>query len=347
MTGAPQYPARNAAPAPFTAGESVYTAGRRPAISYCVALNEAEAIIQEIVQDAAGRPLALDLETAPTESEAIRLKALFAQRAAVMGKLKAAHRIKAPDNEIAALKAEARLLSAQIKHAQSAGLDPHRARIRLAQLYGGGRRVAVIDAFRAGQSVLDLLSGADVVIHNAAFDLAFLEARGVELGEVHCTMQATRLTLGEQAMSLEAAAETYLGVKLDKDSQSSDWSAPSLSLQQLEYAAKDVVTVWRLAERVFPALGAQASAYEVQIAATPAAMRMKHRGFRLDLAAHTALMKSMTAQRVEACATYRQACAGAGRPDLASKVPVTPAEKAAALPERFFTGAFSVGAGVV
>jgi hypothetical protein len=80
---------------------------------------------------------------------------------------------------------------------RSAALDPYRSRIRLAQLYGGGRRVAVIDVFRTGERILELLSGVAVVIHNAAFELMQFEARGVELGLVHCTMRAARLTLGE------------------------------------------------------------------------------------------------------------------------------------------------------
>jgi DNA polymerase-1 len=303
----------------------------RPAIAYCVTAGDAELLIREALADAAGRPAALDLETAPTQSEIDRLKALVAQRAIVAGKLKAAKRTKAPDSQVAALKAEAKLLAARIKHAQSAGLDPHRARIRLLQLYGGGRRVAVIDVFRTGEDILKLLAGAVAVIHNAAFDMAFLAARGIELGEAHCTAQAARLTLSEDAMSLESAAEAYLGVHLDKASQTSDWSAPSLSRQQLEYAAQDVVAVWRLAERIFPALGPQTAAYEIQIAATPAAMRMKLRGIRLDLTAHAELMADLEARRIETCESYKQACSVIGCPDLARKVPATPAEKGAAL----------------
>ena len=319
----PDQDAEIAAPIPGKLADS-----RRPAIAYCVTPENAEATIREVIQDADGRPLAFDLETAPSEAEIIRLKALVSRRAAVMGKLKAAKRTKAPDDEIVALKAEAKLLAAQIRHAQSAGLDPRRARVRLAQLYGGGRRVAVIDVFRAGQGVLDLLRGADVVIHNAAFDLAFLEGRGVELGEVHCTMQAARLTLGEHAMSLEAAAETYLGVKLDKDSQTSDWSAPNLSERQVRYAANDAVVLWRLAQRILPALSHQTPAYEIQVAAVPAAMRMKMRGFKLDLGMHAELMKDLADERAAASEAYVQACADIGRSDLAATIPGTPRQKA-------------------
>ncbi len=55
-----------------------------------------------------------------------------------------------PTAELEALEAEKKLLEVRVKYADSAALDPHRSRIRLVQLYGGGRRVAVIDLFRIG-----------------------------------------------------------------------------------------------------------------------------------------------------------------------------------------------------
>jgi ribonuclease D len=68
-----------------------------------------------------------------------------------------------------------------------------------------------------------------------------LETIGVEFREVHDTMQAARLTLGEHAMKLEAAVESCLGVKLDKSQQTSDWTAHNLSEHQVRYAATDAV----------------------------------------------------------------------------------------------------------
>jgi DNA polymerase-1 len=151
-------------------------------------------------------------------------------------------------------------------------------------------------------------------------------------------MQAARLTLGERAMRLEDAVAAYFDLELMKDLQTSDWSAPSLTKAQLEYAALDAVMAWRVAERILPALGPQAPAYEIQVAATPAAARMKNRGFRLDLEAHQALMAALETKRVEAREAYKSACVDAGQLDLAVKVLVTPAEKRAAL-EAILSGA--------
>jgi DNA polymerase I len=222
-------------------------------------------------------------------------------------------------------------LKARIGHAEAAGLDPHRSRIRLLQVYGGGRRVAVIDLDRTGPGVLHKLNAVNVVAHNAAFEMAHLDRAGVGLGEVHCTMQAARLTLGEHAMSLEAAVESHLGVKLDKSEQTSDWTAAYLSERQVRYAAQEAVVLWRLARRILPALGRQTSAYEIQIEAVPAAMRMKMRGFKLDVDMHAELMDKLARERGATCESYRRACVDAGRNDLAVAVPETPQQRAALL----------------
>ncbi|MGC2784078.1 MAG: hypothetical protein WA397_09650 [Roseiarcus sp.] len=322
-----------AIPAPESVDTIVQPTGadREPTIAYCVAYADAEALIAEMLRDAAGRPLVLDLETAPTEAAAEQLKTLVEQRGALMAEIKAAKKAKAPSDAIEPLKAEAALLATRIKYAMSAGFDPHRSRIRLSQLYGGGDRIAVIDVFQAGALALHLLKGLDVVAHHAAFELICLEAAGVDLGEVHCTMQAARLTCGERAMGLSDAVKAHLGITLDKDLQASDWSRPQLDQAQLAYAAKDVVALWRLAEAIFPTLGPQTQAYEIQIGCTPAAARMRHRGILLDLEAHAGLMQSLKAKRVETCAAYAWACEDMGLPELAAKVASTPAEKRIAL----------------
>ena len=166
--------------------------------------------------DAEDGPLAVDLETAARQSEISQLKALTVERAVASGSLAALKKVRATPAEIAARKADLKLINAKVQYAASAALDPNRGRIRLAQLYGGGSRVAVIDLFRTGEGVLRRLDGAHAVMHNAAFDLSFLETLGVEFDEIHDTMQAARLTLGERSMSLEAAVESHLGIKLDK-----------------------------------------------------------------------------------------------------------------------------------
>jgi hypothetical protein len=160
-------------------------------------------MIDEVMADAGAGLIAIDIETVPAKAEIDRLAALRAEDAVVRGRLRAANKT---HTSAAALKAEGRGLKAQIACAERAALDPDRSRVRLLQVYGGGRRVAVIDLDRVGADVLQRLRGKRLVAHNAAFELSFLERAGVEPAEIHCTLQACRITLGEHATSLAAAA---------------------------------------------------------------------------------------------------------------------------------------------
>jgi DNA polymerase I len=197
----------------------------------------------------------------------------------------------------------------------------------LLQVYAGGDRVLVIDLDRIGAGILDLLEGARVIAHNIAFELAFLEAAGVALGELQCTLQAVRLVLGEHATSLAAAARAYLNVDLDKSQQVSDWNAPSLTQAQIDYAAIDAVVAWRIAEKILPRFEVQRSAYEIQLGAVPAAMRMEQRGFKLDVEAHARLTADLSEERVAAEQDYCEACRAGGHATLIDKAPSTPAQK--------------------
>ena len=101
---------------------------------YCQTYAEAEASIREMVADAEGKPVALDLETCPIQFERERLAALLEERkavnAAAIAFRKAAKKAGAPQPEIDAYTAEAdaqlKILDAKIDYAESAGLDPNR-----------------------------------------------------------------------------------------------------------------------------------------------------------------------------------------------------------------------------
>jgi DNA polymerase I-like protein with 3'-5' exonuclease and polymerase domains len=197
--------------------------------------------------------------------------------------------------------------------------------------YGGGPRAAVIDLSKAGQHVLELLRGADAVIYNAPFDLAFLDRLGIALGRVHDSQQAARLTVGASKCSLAAAAKHYLKVTLDKELQASDWGVPSLSEDQIRYAARDAIWLWRLCPPLFRDLKPQVSAYKIQAAVAPAIARMNNAGITLDLDAHAGAMQAFAEADATASAAYREACIEIGKPDLAAKTPKTAREVAAFL----------------
>jgi DNA polymerase I len=305
----------------------------------CTTYDQAKALIAEMIADAAGKPVALDLETSPNRAERDRLAKLREERKEVNDLAIAYRKIEKkagePQTEIDAFtaKTNARLkvLDSKIEYAESAGLDPHRAKIRLAQFYGGGKRAAVVDVFKVGAKVLELLQGAPAVIHNSVFDLAFLEHRGIRLGHIHDTQQAARLALGANKCSLARAVKHYCKVELAKDLQASDWGATDLSEEQLTYAVRDVVWLWRLCPPLFRDLKPQISAYRIQAAAAPAVARLNNAGIAIDLEKHAETLRALAERDEIACAGYQDACRSMGRPDLAAKVPRSDAEVAAFL----------------
>ena len=297
-------------------------------VVYCAEESQARRLLTEMV---ASGLVAIDIETAPNPMEVERLAKLLHAHAETAGALKARRKLKAPSSEITALATAGKRLAAGIRYAKTAGLDPHRARIRLLQIHAGGDSVLVIDLDYTGASVLDLLNGVSVIAHNVGFEMSFIEAAGVALGPVHCTMQACRLMLGERADSLADGAEAYLDLKLDKTEQKGDWNSPHLTRQQIEYAALDAVVAWRIAEKILPRFDVQRSAYEIQMGAVPAAMRMEHRGFKLDVEAHARLIADLKQERIAVEQQYREACTASGHPALADTVPSTAAQKEAVL----------------
>jgi DNA polymerase-1 len=75
----------------------------------------------------------------------------------------------------------------------------------------------------------------------------------------------------------------------------------------------------------------QRSAYEIQVGAVPAVVRMGSRGFKLDVGAHARLIADLRRERLAAEQEYREACLASGHDRLADETPSTPAKKAALL----------------
>jgi DNA polymerase-1 len=130
---------------------------------------------------------------------------------------------------------------------ETMGLHPRRDRVRLLALNcdtnDGGRFTYLVDVFKIDPRPLwDLLAERELIFHNAHFDLQFLAALGFEAkAPIHDVMILSRLlTAGSQdGNTLAELSARYLGRKLDKAAQKSDWSGV-LTEKQLRYAALDV-----------------------------------------------------------------------------------------------------------
>lgn len=146
---------------------------------------------------------------------------------------------------------------------ETTGLDPHTAKLRLIQL-ATPQASFIIDCFRCAtghlKPVLDLLASPRPIkiAHNAKFDAKFLMRHcGVRLNGIFDTILASQLvSAGDEnhRHSLEAVANRYLDLQMDKTAQTSDWSR-ELSEYQLEYAARDAQVLLPLRERLLERLG--------------------------------------------------------------------------------------------
>jgi len=131
---------------------------------------------------------------------------------------------------------------------EAMGLNPHRDRLCLVQLSRGDGDAHLVQ-FRAGcydaPNLRRLLNDPSVVklFHFARFDIAILyHYLGVMPQPLYCTKIASRLVRTfTDKHGLRELCKDLLGVELKKEQQSSDWGAPSLTDEQLRYAASDVL----------------------------------------------------------------------------------------------------------
>lgn len=138
---------------------------------------------------------------------------------------------------------------------ETMGLNPHRDRLCVVQLSPGDGTADVVQIARGQKeapNLARLLGDAKVtkLFHFGRFDLAVLfHAFGVMPEPVFCTKIASRLTRTyTDRHGLKDLCNELLGVGLSKAQQSSDWAAETLSPEQLEYAASDVLYLHRLRE---------------------------------------------------------------------------------------------------
>lgn len=134
--------------------------------------------------------------------------------------------------------------------------DPHTSRIRLIQVNVPNNNVPwVIDVLAVGREGLSPLiaqlqqEDRRKIIHNATYDLKqFKGTFDVWLPNTWCTkvlMQRLGVCTGFKSSqarghSLKSLSRDFFDIHLSKMEQTSDWSAPELRPEQLEYAALDV-----------------------------------------------------------------------------------------------------------
>lgn len=138
---------------------------------------------------------------------------------------------------------------------ETLGLNPHRDRLCVVQISPGDGTADVIQVApgqKEAPNLVQLLRDRSItkIFHYGRFDIAVLyHALGAMAEPVFCTKIASRLTRTyTDRHGLKDICAELLGVFLSKQQQSSDWAAETLTPEQLEYAASDVLYLHRLRE---------------------------------------------------------------------------------------------------
>jgi ribonuclease D len=140
---------------------------------------------------------------------------------------------------------------------ETQGLNPQRDRLCLVQLSAGDGSAHLVQPDPASYEaprLKALLADPSItkIFHFARFDLAVIEKYlGVVVTPVYCTKIVSKLvrTYTDRHGLKDITAE-LLGIELSKQQQSSDWASPTLSQQQLAYAASDVLHLHALKEKL-------------------------------------------------------------------------------------------------
>jgi len=133
--------------------------------------------------------------------------------------------------------------------AETTGLDWRQERLATCQLFAEGVGVVVVRTADSRPGRLAALledPAVEKVFHHAPFDLRFMaHAWDVHPASIRCTKVASKLLTPDapnETHSLQQLVARNLGVSLTKGAvRTSDWTAASLTPEQLDYAASDVL----------------------------------------------------------------------------------------------------------
>jgi ribonuclease D len=140
---------------------------------------------------------------------------------------------------------------------ETMGLNPHRDRLCVVQMSGGDGEAHLVQVARGQTSAPNLgrlLEDRNVLklFHFGRFDIAAMyNAFGALASPVYCTKIASKLVRTyTDRHGLRNLLQELLRQDISKQQQSSDWGAPDLTSEQLDYAAGDVLYLHQLREKL-------------------------------------------------------------------------------------------------
>jgi DNA polymerase I len=196
---------------------------------------------------------------------------------------------------------------------ETTALSPDEGKLRLVQL-SNGKKARVYDAFRQDPDMIrrDIQEQEELVAHNAPFERTWLRAAlGVDRPDLHDTMvmsqvlyTGTRASLNKSfSHSLASVVKRELKRELNKEEQTSDWSATGLTREQIQYAAIDAAVLPELAEVLLKRIDRAGlrKVYELERRVSHAIDAMERRG----VAMHRDRLEEMIAETTEEAARLK------------------------------------------
>jgi len=205
--------------------------------------------------------------------------------------------------------------------AETTGLDSHVSKLRLLQLCTTDEKVEdrviyVLDLFKISDTsgLKELIESREMLLgHNLNFDLQFLFSINIDYkGKIFDTYIAERcLRAGfkekkvspklqkpyfdDVSCSLKAVVSRRLELDISKEQQISDWSKEELDIEQIEYAAKDVDLLPKIAADQLKELAEEAllDLYSLESKCIHSVASMCYRGFNVDIGKLVALKNAI------------------------------------------------------
>jgi len=194
---------------------------------------------------------------------------------------------------------------------ETTSLDPSEGDLRLVQITSGKNDVQVFDMYeREGHIVwkhlAEIVETGELVAHNAVFERKWLKAKlGLDIGVIHDTMIMSQvLYTGTKAAlnrsfshSLASVVQRELKIEMDKEEQTSDWGALTLTPAQKRYAAFDAAVLPRLARKLLSRIdyAGLRETYELELRVSHAVDAMQTYG----VAVHTDRLDAMIEDATE------------------------------------------------
>ena len=175
------------------------------------------------------------------------------------------------------------------------GLQPSRDPLCLIQLYDGEgdcHLVQFIDKNYEAPNLRKLLnSDKTFIFHFARHDLAAIKHDlGVMIKNVYCTKISSKIARTySQGHGYRDLCKELLNIDISKKQQSSDWSNPNLSNDQINYAAADVMYLHLIKEKLDEILERQGRTNLVNdcINFLPTRVELDLQGWNNDIFSHS------------------------------------------------------------